>query len=327
MKSQKKKLTKSKTEAAPVEENVKKTPPTKPSANSELIVFEFPPYCGWSSANDQRDYVLHREYTIGELNRYYDAPSCLKASTLVNLAVMIIRELERLTKNDPIRVNEVAARRVTWPVLAGRHSALNKKNEALFDQIGLGSGGNPRFLFNFSEIPINLTPAKKWTLELLQVVAQIRGVAAGAGVISEGKPNQMTDEHKNRLFRYMLAPPPQPLFPAVKVNWQTVFEIGKLPEFAPNEKSIQAWQKAAWKLLLLNTNDHPEHIPELCAIGEHRRYQQVPKKTTRPDLLELLVDPDKQRKNIAREVRVNIFDEILKIAKHLQKLKPPTEEK
>lgn len=321
----KKHTVKSESKPAPVVKRGTKPAQKKHGENSELTVFEFaPPPSVVSSAKVQPkpNNAFDPEYVISQLNTYYKRFRMTPAHGLVDLAVGVIQELERLADKDPQGVSRAAAKRVTWPVLAGRHTAIKKKNEALFDQIGLGR--DPLTPLDFGAVPIDLTPTKKWALQLLQLVEQIRMRTWCSEIMWRGKPSQMTDEQRERLLRDIPSEFTQPLFPTVNVNWVLVFEIGNLPVLASNEKSLKAWQNAVWDLLLLNSNGHPEDLPELCAIGEHRRYHPYPAELE-VALKESLVTIEKQRQNIAREVRVNIFEEILRIAQHLQKLKPPTE--
>jgi len=264
---------------------------------------------------------LSPEHIIAKIRqlRYF------QVHTLVELLVGLINELERRETEDLWRALSVARKRVTWPVLAGRHTAIQKKNAERFERIQLGRDIRP--IINLVEVPINPTPARRCILALIEIVEQVRFRASASELIYNFNPDEMTAEH----FQRLRGPQPieftQILFSKVVVNWSLVFKIGKLPDLVNSPENISQWQEAALELLELSSDEDPSSISELCALGEHRRFQPLTKKEIAElELVPGVDDPDfpleKQKKRINAEIRSILRGEIKKLARDLGRIRP-----
>jgi hypothetical protein len=296
--------------------NWKKQPP--PGGFKSFELFPEPPMiaAGKSANTDE----LSAAAIIARINERCKNGIFPPALYLVDLAVGIIGELERLTKTDLWRIRIVAGRRVTWPVLAGRHTATHKKNNELFEKIGLAREADASLDLN--EVPINLTAAKKWAIALIRLVERIRYSASCSELIfSALAPTEMTDVHLKHLRSYIhpfFTPAP---FQTVYVNWEFLFEAGRLPDLTASPACVKRWQTAVWNLLLLNSGNQPAEIPELCGIGEHRRFHPYSAKLDLALKMDL-VPLEKQKRNIFKEIETNIKDQVRQIAQHVDSLKP-----
>jgi hypothetical protein len=161
-----------------------------PVAFTPFTLFTVEPKTDESSSTDGE---LTAQHVIAKIRKL----PYFKVSTLVELVVGLITELERLEAEDLLHVLWVARKRVTWPVLAGRHTAIRKKNAERFERIELGRDIRP--IVDLREVPLNPTPARLCALALIEIVEQTRFRACASELIYNFKPEQMKDEHFARL--------------------------------------------------------------------------------------------------------------------------------
>jgi hypothetical protein len=242
---------------------------------------------------------------------------------LLDLAVETINELERLWKIGNPYIRAIAGSRTTWPVLTGHHSAILKRNAEWIESIELGLNVANRILLD--RLPTRTTPARLQALRLLGIITQIQRSAIWGESIHDDIAQ--CDESFLKILRFWLRQDYEPsMFQKITLTWPLVLTIAKLPRLGPEEATITRWQKVSLEFLSLNCSDNPASIPELCVLGEHRRFHPYPATVSR-DLLKDIVRPETQLNNISREIREILKDEIRKICEHVGKLTQTNREK
>lgn len=304
--------------------NLQKDKPSKSgkkvagSSISEIPTFE----CALAQENESSEHAQSlslAQQIVAGLNGKRSRTSGRMVRRLVALAVEAINELERLSSAGNPHINEVASTRIDWPVLSGHHKSILKKNAAWLERIELGCNARNRILL--AQLPARETPARKCALHLLTLVTHIQESAVWGESIHEDF--SLCDDSFLRVLRSWLRQNfTSTMFDKVILTWPLVLRIKKLPLLGPEATTIAAWQDATLEFLSLNSNAHPASIPELCALGEHRRFHPYPASTKRA-LLEQIVSQERQSENISREIREILKDEIRKIGGHIQKLRTP----
>lgn len=257
---------------------------------------------------------------IADLNDRSGPGSRRAVARLAALATEAILELERLSSSGNRHIQDVARWRIDWPVLTARHHAILEKNATWIESIGLGTNADTRILL--AQLPARQTPARRCTLHLMKLVAHIQH----AGVWGESIHEDLTlcDESFLRVLRSWLKQDYTPtMFKKVKLTWPLVLRIKKLPPLGPEATTIGAWQDVTLELLALNCDEDPSSIPELCALGEHRRYHPYPAEVARKLGDDLKMPLEQQWNNIWRKIKEILKEEIRKICGHVQKLRTP----
>jgi hypothetical protein len=288
------------------------------SPSLEVPTFECPVTQDGETGEHSRS-LTFAQGIIADLNDRSGPGSRRAVARLVDLATEAILELERLSFGGNRHIKEVASTRIGWPVLTGHHCSILKKQTAWIKSIGLGSDARDRTLV--SQLPANPTSSRKSTLHLLELVTHIQASAVWHESIHENL-SLCDDSALDTLRSRMRQDFTSTMFDKVRLTWPLVLKIKKLPSLGPDEQTIVAWQDATSELLSLNCTADPALIPELCALGEHRRFQHYPAKLE-IEFKKSLVKPEQQWKNVWRRIFEILREEIRKIAGHVVNVKKP----
>ena len=153
------------------------------------------------------------------------------------LAVRLADDLCYWLRAQPAEVlRETASVRAEWPVISGRHPDIAAAAARELERIGQGEGA--------------------WTKQVGRKVPSRTKLVNKVALHWLGRLNAR---------RWVLREFPYAIDTENEVRDR---EIASLPDYKPGH--ARKWAAVAWKGILDETNGHPEAVPELCALGQHR---------------------------------------------------------
>lgn len=223
---------------------------------------------------------------------------------LVELATAVITHLNALSEKTLATVQSAAVSRHLWPVLDGLPPSIARNNRRNLEAIKLkrpqGFGIDP------SSVGIDAPPVKQWAWELLNLV-NLLGQASYDSELQSQYFAAMHMEVANPAERMRIAKRiiragyEAGRFEPLKFTEQILDRCGKTTAIPTEPEIAHDWWDVALDIFMLNTNGHPELIPELREIGEHRRFHPYTKEEVE-FLGEDVVAGKQQIKNIVSEI-------------------------
>lgn len=243
--------------------------------------------------------ALELRRVIGELQANAAAGDELAMKMLVTFLLEAVDWLGGVSHRQPELVRQIARQRFHWPMLWAQHSQVVKDCRGYAKRIQLKEGEPP-----YSKGEWGKGWGGKWSTATLWAI----------GIRATIEANKV-QVHLARLLSQQAD---------LKTEWKAIPQWAKdCLKLRPLTKdTAPKWFEVGWLAILEHTKGHPEDVPELRALGEHRagkyarRYVKAQAGRTRAEILHRKESP---KATAAADARSRIKE---RIAQALQSLAP-----
>lgn len=183
------------------------------------------------------------------------------ACALHSLAHLAVDSLGQIARKYPAVLRPIAEKSVVWPAFISAHGDFEKANRELIKRLNVGAHHFFRFTFPSGKPGKRWsmrTPANAYAVEMLKALFVLQCTCRSLD-------RDRRDKQLQKVLRRNGIETSDPTFLTPKLFKQilTLKPICRA--------TVQQWFDAAWKVVLDQTDGHPEKDPQMRQLGVHRK--------------------------------------------------------